>query len=163
MRHALAVVVALVTIVAGTAVAGCATEPGMAAPNRAGSVRLSVPASKAPADPRLTRQICAAAVRAAGEVLEVFNVQLAALERAAARGDESTMVEAAEVIIEQVTEASAALRVFAQKAVTPRVRLALSRAAATLAEIASASYNGSPTDIRTTLSGLGPALTKACG
>jgi hypothetical protein len=163
MRHAMAVVVALVAIVAGTVIAGCATDPGLAASNRTGSVRLSVPPSKAPPDPRLTRQICAAAVRAAGDVLEVFNVQLAALERAAARGDESTMVEAAEMIIEQVTEASAALRVFAQKAVTPRVRMALSRAAATLAEIASASYDGSPTDIRATLTGLGPTLAKACG
>lgn len=163
MRHALAVAVALAMVVGGAVVAGCATDPGLAAPNRAGTVRLSGPPTKAPADPRLTRQICAAAVRSTGEVLEVFNVQLAALELAAAQGDESTMVESAEVIIEQVTEAAAALRVFAQKAVTPRVRAALSRAAATLAEIASASYTGSPTDIRTTLSGLAPALSKACG
>jgi hypothetical protein len=163
MRRTLAVAVAIVvTALAGTAVAGCATNPGLAAP-RAGSVRLTGPATGAPADPRVTRQICSSAVKAAGDVLKVFNEQLATLENAATRGDEHSMVEAAEVIIERVTEMSAALRAFAQKAVTPRVRMALSRASATLAEIASASYTGSPWDIRKTLSGLGSSIAKACG
>jgi hypothetical protein len=164
MRRALVAGLAiLVTAMAGTAVAGCASEAGLASPGRTGSVRLSVTPTRTPADPRLTRQICAAAVRGTGEVLKMFNEQLATLERAAARGDQSTMVEAAEVIIEQVVEMATALRVFAQKAVTPRVRAALSRASAKLAEIATESYAGSPTDIRTTLTGLGTALTKACG
>jgi hypothetical protein len=153
----------VVTVLAGTALAGCASEAGLASPGRTGSVRLSVPPTRSPVDPRLTRQICAAAVRGTGEVLKVFNEQLATLERAAARGDQSTMVEAAEVIIEQVVDMATALRVFAQKAVSPRVRAALSRASAKLAEIATESYAGSPTDIRTTLAGLGTSLTKACG
>ena len=164
MRRALAAIAATVVVAAAaTAVAACATEPGLASSKRTGTVRLSVPPTRAPADPRLTRQICGAAVEAAGDVLEVFNEQLAALERAAARGDQNTMVEAAEVIIDQVTDMSTALRAFAQKAVTPRVRAALSRASAMLAEIASESYAGSPSDIRRTLTGLGTSLTKACG
>jgi hypothetical protein len=162
MRRALMAGFAIVlTVMAGTT-SGCGADPGLASPG-SGTVRLSVPPTKTPADPRLTRQICAAAVRGAGEVLKVFNEQLAALERAAARGDEGTMVEAAEVIIEQVVEMATALRVFAQKAVTPRVKAALNRASAKLAEIATESYTGSPTDIRTTLTGLGASLSKACG
>jgi hypothetical protein len=162
-RAVLAGLAFVVTVMAGTAVAGCTGEAGLASPGRTGSVRVSVTPTKSPADPRLTRQVCAAAVRATREVLKVFNEQLATLERAAARGDQNTMVEAAEVIIEQVVEMATAMRVFAQKAVTPRVRTALSRASAKLAEIASESYAGSPTDIRTTLAGLGTSLTKACG
>jgi hypothetical protein len=164
MRRALVAGLAIVvTAMAGATVAGCAGEPGLASPGRTGTVRLSVTPTKTPADPRLTRQICAAAMRGAGEVLKVFNEQLAALEQAAARGDQNTMVEAAEVIIEQVTEMATALRVFSQKAVTPRVRSALAKASAKLAEIATESYAGSPTDIRSTLTGLGTSLSKACG
>jgi hypothetical protein len=159
MRRALAAVVA--TAVAAATVAGCAPGPTFGPAGH--SAQLSAVPTPQAADPRLTRQICAAAVKATGTTLEVFNEQLASLERAAARGDQASLVEAAEVIVDQVREMSRVLRSFAQKAVTPRVRAALRRAAATLTEITSESYSGSPSDIRRTLSGLGPALAKACG
>jgi len=157
MRRALAA--AAVTVVTVTA---CATGPGVASTLPAGASRVSATATPVPVDPAVNRQVCAAAASAAGKGVRDFNVELAALERAAARGDQHAVVDSAEVILDQLTGLAATLRRLAQRAVSPSVRAALGRASATLGSIASESYAGSPADIRKALVGLAGSFTRAC-
>ena len=170
MRRLCALAALASAVFAVAACTGDGQRPGVvgqptvsgSAPAPSGTAGATPTATPAPPDPAVTRQVCADAVRAAGEVVKLFNDQLAVLERAAARGDEATMVAAAEKIMDELTEMATTLRVYAQRSVTPPVRAALSKAAATLSEMASESYPGSPADIKKALTGLGSAFTSAC-
>jgi hypothetical protein len=124
--------------------------------------RTSMAPVAASADPAATNHACAYAIRAAGETTKVLNDQYAALERAAAAGDENGMVSAAEVINSKFVEVARALAALAQPTVNPIVRRALTQAAAALRYISSVAYPGGQVEIKKKLAELSTAFGRAC-
>jgi hypothetical protein len=114
------------------------------------------------ADPAVTRQVCVDAAEAADDGSRYFSDQLAVIERAAARGDQSTVVLAASLIQDRLIELAQTLTALAREAVSPSVRAVLTRATATLTEISSPSYPGTQMDIERRLNDVSAAVAEAC-
>jgi hypothetical protein len=115
-----------------------------------------------PGDPMITRQVCASATAAAAYGSTAFNDRLATIEQAAAHGDQSTLVEAAEEIQHTLVNLAISLRFLAQKSVSPRVKAALLQGTTVLTEISSEAYAGSTTDTRQRLADLVTNFRRAC-
>jgi hypothetical protein len=147
---------AAVAVAAIYATAGCGSVTSSI------DVRASMAQVGASADPAATNHACAVAIKAAGETTKVLNDQYAALERAAAVGDENAMVSAAEVINSKFVEVARALAALAQPTVNPTVRRVLSQAAATLRYISSEAYPGGQVEIKKKLAELSSAFGRAC-
>jgi hypothetical protein len=158
-RVGAAVAVAALAAVVPAAVA-CGTESGrpLAAVVDAGQVGPST----TPADPAVTRELCAKAVKATAEGVRVFNTQIQLIEKAAADGDEEAIVTAAEVINQRITGMATTLRAYSRAPVSARVRVRLSQASATLRHLSSEEYDGTPADIRETLTDVRRELRAAC-
>jgi hypothetical protein len=115
-----------------------------------------------PADPAVTRQVCRQVTTVVAGGTSFFNSQVVALERAAAKGDQTAIVAAAEAINTRLAQMTVALAVAARKTVSPGLKAALNRGFAVLSEIASPSYAGATTDIARRLSDLATALQRVC-
>ena len=73
---------------------------------------------------------------------KVFNDQIAAIEQAAADGDQAAMVAAAETINKQFVSLAAILTQLSERPVTPALATVLTDIATALAQMSSLSYTG---------------------
>lgn len=152
------------------AVAACTGDPAPLA-STAPTVSLSataaptvpVPPPVTPGDAAVTHQVCVDASAAATEVTTYFSDQIAALEAAAAKGDQTAMVAAATAIQQKFLSLATALGTLAQKPVDSDVKSALADAAAALKEISSEAYTGTTQDTQKRLVDLAATFAKACG
>ncbi len=162
MRRVLALAVAATVVIAIAACTDDPAQPGPSAqPSTSASAGLTAP-PPSPGDPAVTKQVCTDAVKVATDGTKIFNDQLVALEKAAAKGDQTAMVAAAEAIHKKFTEMAAALGTLSQKSVSPSVKAALTDASAALTEIASETYAGTMADTKKKLTDLALSFTKAC-
>lgn len=145
------------------AIAECTDDPAQPGPGTQPSTSASAaPTTPSPGNLVVTKRVCTDAVKVATDGTKVFNDQLVALEKAAAKGDQTAMVAAAEAIHKEFTEMTAALGTLSQKSVSPSVKAALSDASAALTEIASETYAGTMADTKKKLTDLAASFTKAC-
>jgi hypothetical protein len=165
MRRVLALAAVSAAVFAAAACTGSPAVPsavGQPTPGTSASSTTSATTPPPTADPNVTKQVCTDATAAAADGTKVFNEQIGALETAAAKGDQTTMVSSAEVIQKKLVELAASLKTLSQKSVTPAVKTALTDASSALTEIASESYTGSPQDIQKKLTDLAGTFAKAC-
>lgn len=162
MRRVLACAAVATVVFAAGACTGD-SQAGPSQPTTSASAGLGTTLPPAPGDPGVTRQTCTAAIKVATAGTKVFNDQLAALEKAAAKGDQTAMVAAAEAINKEFLAMASALGALSQKTVSPSVKAALTDASAALSDIASETYTGTMADIKKKLTELGASFTKACG
>jgi hypothetical protein len=144
------------------AVAGCAPPGATPAPAMVSVAAAPTPTLPPPGDPLVTRQVCTVATAAAADGSKTINDEIAAIELAAAEGDQTAMVSAAEEIQKTFLNLSTSLRFLSQMSVSPAVRAALLQGTVELAEITSVSYAGSTTDIQRSLTDLVAAFRRAC-
>jgi hypothetical protein len=161
MRAVWAVVAAATVTAVMSAGCGESRQSLVAAPSRLAQATAS-PSRPAPGDPATTRRVCIQTVALVASGTRFFNNEIAALERAAAKGDQAAMVAAAEAINTRFTQMAAALSSAAQKKVSPALQAVLTKGSALLSEIPSPSYAGATADIAKRLSDLAAALVTAC-
>lgn len=169
MRRVLVVAAAGLTL-AGTALVGCSnggTPQATSTPLPSASTTVggstSAPSSPAPTgDPKVTAQVCEQASKAVVEAGTFFAAQMAALEKAAARGDQDAVVAAATAIQTKITTLGAAVATFAAQAVSPELRAVLVSTAKSLTDIASETYAGTQADIQKKLTELSGTFSKTC-
>jgi hypothetical protein len=119
-------------------------------------------AATSPGDPILTKQVCAAAALLTGDSANLYTDKLTALEQAAAAGDKTTMVAAAEAIQDRFVQLAAGLGALSHRSVSPKVKAVLIEASAAISEIASQTYAGTTTDIKNKLTDLGNSFARVC-
>jgi hypothetical protein len=157
--------------VAASALSACSGEPPPATlptspVSATTTATMSAPTSSTPSltvDAAVNILICRSATKALSETSKYFNEQMAALERAAAKGDQDAVVAAATAIQDRLTQLGKAASVYTTKAVSPQLRAALVEIVVAVTEISSPSYPGTQADIKQKLINLGDAFTKACG
>jgi hypothetical protein len=115
------------------------------------------------ADSAVTHRVCQAARSATVDGRRYLVEQLQAIDDAAARGDQRAIVVAAEAVQDRLLTLAASMALWASQPVSPPVRTALVRAAATLRAICAESYAGTPDDIDRELGELGRSFAGACG
>jgi hypothetical protein len=161
------VAVATVLTLATLGSAGCTSHPFAHRTSAVvmASATAGVPGTpqSRPADPAATRGSCLVAAIVLSEGTKLFNEQLVALEKAAAEDDQTGMVAAATVINAKLVDMATTLGTLAKGPVSPRVRGVLAESAIALTEMVSQSYQGSSTDIRTTLVRLRTRVGGVCG
>jgi hypothetical protein len=118
--------------------------------------------SVTPGDPATTNEACTSATAGAADATKIFTEQLAAIEAAAAKGDQTAMVAAAGVIQTNLVALSTTLAGLSEKPVDTDVKAALTRAAAGLREISSESYAGTTQETQRRLGELAGAVALAC-
>jgi hypothetical protein len=165
MRPMLAFAAGAAAVLAAT---GCSGEPArQVAPAPTVSLTLRPSAgltlAPSPGDVAATKQVCAYAAAAATDLTKFFNDEIAAIEAAAAKGDQPGMVGAAKIIQDKFVTLSSSLTSLSRRPVDSDVKVALTNAAAALKEITSESYRGSTQDTQTKLSNLAIVFAKACG
>jgi hypothetical protein len=154
MRRVMATSLAMVVVLVGGA---CAAGGG------ADVLPMGVsPAPSMPVDPGVTRHVCRDAQRAAAEASQFLDIQLGAIDTAAARGDQAAVVVAANAIQREFVHLAGSLRFWSYRPVTRRVRAALAQASAAVDAITAESYPGTQTDIARDLERLARALGTAC-
>jgi hypothetical protein len=161
MKVAMRTVLVVVAVTA-LLVTGCADTRRslVVAPDQAGP---TAPAHSALGDPAITRKVCLQAMTVVARGTAYFNSQFAALERAAARGDQTGIVAAAEAMNTRFVQMAAALATAARKQVSPGLKAVLRTGSALLSEILSPAYAGATTDVAKRLADVAAALVKACG
>lgn len=139
-----------------TPVSATATGGASATPTPSPTPSLTV-------DAAVTAQVCRSASKAVADTSKYFNDQMAALERAAAKGDQDAVVAAATAIQNRLTQLGTTAAAYAAKAVSPELRAVLVETVVAITEISSPSYSGTQADIKQKLVNLGAAFAKACG
>ncbi|MDT5025262.1 MAG: hypothetical protein QOE61_1688 [Micromonosporaceae bacterium] len=164
MRRVLALAAVTTAVLAATACTGDPAQPvaSPASPSTSASTTRAATPPPTPGDAAVTRQVCLDAAAGAADVTKVFTDQIAALEAAAAKGDQAAMVAAAELIQKKFLALSATLTTLSQKRVDPGVKAALTDAAAALKEISSSSYPGTTQDTQKRLGDLAATFAKVC-
>jgi hypothetical protein len=170
MRRVLALAAFTTTVLLATACSGDpaaapppATTAGSPSGTPSASARPTAAATVTLGDPTATIEACTSATAGAADVTQVFTEQIAAIEAAAAKGDQTAMVAAAGVIQARFVSLSTTLTTLSQKPVDSDVKAALANAAAGLREISSESYPGTTQDTQKRLSDLAAAVALACG
>jgi hypothetical protein len=115
-----------------------------------------------PVDPAATQQTCAQALAETSNGTQIFNVQIAALEQAAAVNDQAALVAAADAINKEFTALAATTATLAARPVSPQLKTALTDISAALSVMSSTAYTGTTVDIRKKLADFAAALNKAC-
>jgi hypothetical protein len=161
MRRVGAVVAVVVFAAVVPAAVACGTDGGRPLAAVVDAARPG-PGTTTPADPAVTRELCAKAVKATADGVRVFNTQLAVIEEAAADGDEEAIVSAAKVINVRITGMATTLRAYSRAPVSARVRVRMAQASAALRHLSSEEYAGTPADIRETLTDVRRKLRDAC-
>jgi hypothetical protein len=165
---ALAAVVPAVTtaVLAATACTGDPIQPVSLAPtaplSTSAPTTLQATPTHTPGDAAVTSQVCADATAASADVAKVFSDQIAALEAAAAKGDQTAMVAAATLIQHKFLDLAASLTKLSQKPVDSNVKAALTGAAAALKEVSSESYPGTTQETQKRLGDLVATFANAC-
>jgi hypothetical protein len=154
-----AFVIALVVVV----MAACASSDGGQRPAALMFPSVAPSSSPSPGDPILTQQVCAAAAILTGDGARLYNDELAVLEKAAAQGDQATLVEAAEKIQKKFVQLADGLSELSKRSISPKLKAALLEASAALTEIASQTYAGTTSDIKDRLASLGTSFVPVCG
>ena len=166
-RTLLAVGSVAVVIVALTA-AAChrsvpvATEAPSPDATASASPSVSLSPTSPPEDPAVTADVCNLASAATAGTTKIFNDQIAALEQAAARNDQATMVTAAQTINRQFANLAATMTQLAERPVSPALRTVLTDVATALTQMYALSYTGTTVDIRKKLLDFAAALAKTC-
>src|SRR5262252_8844528 len=102
-----------------------------------------------PVDPAATQQTCAQALAETANGTQIFNVQIAALEQAAAVNDQVALVAAADAINKEFTALAATTATLAAKPViSPQLKTALTDISTALTVMSSTAYTGTTVDIR---------------
>lgn len=170
MRVARWVGVAAVGLVAVLAAVGCgpAAPVAVVSPTSEPAVSPSDSPSPTPSptpppvDPAVVLEACSLATTATAAATRSFNDQIAALEQAAARNDQTTMITAAEAINKQFVDLGTQLGQLAQRPVSPELKTVLTDVAAALAQMSSLAYTGTTVDIRKKLLDFAAAFGRAC-
>ncbi len=162
MRRVVGWVAGATLVVTTAACTGERPLPGPLQPTAGASSSVPPTAPASPDDPAVTRRTCTAAIGLARDGMKVFNEQLAVLEKAASRGDQTAMVAAAEAINKKFNDMAASLGTLAQESVSPPVKIALTGASAALSDVASETYAGTMVDITKKLAEVAATVTKAC-
>jgi hypothetical protein len=115
-----------------------------------------------PVDPAVTADVCSLSSAATASTTKIFNDQIAALEQAAARNDQASMVRAAETINRQFENLAATLTQLSERPVTPALRTVLTDIATALTQMYALSYTGTTVDIRKKLLDFAAAFAKTC-
>jgi hypothetical protein len=115
-----------------------------------------------PVDPAAVLEACSLASTATSGATKSFNDQIAALEQAAARNDQTTMITAAEAINKQFVDLGTTLTQLAQRPVSPELKTVLTDVAAALTQMSSLAYTGTTVDIRKKLLDFAAAFTRTC-
>lgn len=115
-----------------------------------------------PEDPAVTADVCSLATADTASTTKLFNDQMAALEQAAARGDQAAMVAAAGAINKRFMSLGATLTQLATRPVSPALRAVLTDIATALAQMSSLAYTGTTVDIRKKLLDFAAAFAKVC-
>lgn len=153
-----AFLVALVVVI----VAACASGDGGQRPAALMFPSVAPSSSPSPGDPILTQQVCAAAAILTGDGARLYNDELAVLEKAAAQGDQATLVEAAEKIQKKFVQLADGLGALSKRSISPKLKTTLIEASAALTEIASQTYAGTTSDIKDRLTSLGASFVPVC-
>jgi hypothetical protein len=164
-RLALGVVIVLaltLTATACTQPVPVADQSPTASTSPATSLSPSPSPTTPPEDPAVTADVCSLASAATSSTTKIFNDQIAALEQAAARNDQATMVRAAETINRQFANLAATLTQLAARAVSPALRTVLTDIATALTQMYALSYTGTTVDIRKKLLDFAAAFTSTC-
>lgn len=162
MRRMIALAGIAVVAVIPTACAdglGSATTAGPMDTAAVVPVRAATPP---PPDAAVTRQVCAVAERTASRGLRVFTHHMAALETAAARNDQTAMVAAATAITTEFAAMAATLGSLSKRSVSAPVRVALVDASASIRQMGSIEYVGTPADQHEELREVADAFAEAC-
>ncbi len=168
MRRVLVLTAVMTAVFAATACSGdpVTAPPSSASGSPSGGASATAPPTAAATvtlgDPTATIEACTSATAGAADVTKVFTEQLAAIEAAAAKGDQTAMVAAAGIIQTKFVSLSATLSQLSQTPVDSDVKAALANAAAGLREISSESYPGTTQDTQKRLTDLAAAVTLAC-
>ncbi len=157
--------VALLAVLTTTACNGStprAAQPPVVEPTASASPSPSASPTPPPLDPAVTADVCSLAAAATTSTTKVFNDQLAALEQAAARNDQSAMVAAAEAINKQFVSLAAILTQLSERPVASALKTVLTDIATALTQMSSLSYTGTTVDIRKKLLDFAAAFNKTC-
>jgi len=106
--------------------------------------------------------VCTEASAAVAASTAVINDQLATLEQAAAAGDQTRMVAAAEIINTQFRTLSATFALRAQTLTNPGLNKTLVDVSDALAEMASPRYTGTMVDIKKKMIDFSVAFAGVC-
>jgi hypothetical protein len=147
--------------------AACAAQPdavpvGQVASAAPTATPTLTPTPTPTADPAMFTTVCADATQATSTATIVINDQLAILEQAAADGDQTRMVAAAEAINNQFTVLSASFTLQAQMLTSPPLSATLTDVSAALAEMASPRYTGTMVDIKKKMIDFAAAFAAVC-
>jgi hypothetical protein len=115
-----------------------------------------------PVDPEVTSEVCTLAAAATAGATSIFNDQIGALEQAAARNDQASMVSAAEAINKQFVQLAANLNQLAAYPVSPELKKVLTDIITAVNQMSSLSYTGTTVDIRKKLLDFAAAFTRTC-
>jgi hypothetical protein len=115
------------------------------------------------ADPTTTHTVCRDATTAVENTLTSFNADLDVIDRAAASGDQVSLMSAADAIQNGLLALATELTGWSQKPIPDAVRVALVHGAATLQAITATTYSGNQADIAQQLTDMSKTLTGACG
>jgi hypothetical protein len=155
-----------VTIFVTTACTGDAKPASTASPSSTASASVRPSASPTgsafPGDPAVMAQTCTKASKILADGTKLFNDQLAVLEKAAAKGDQTGMAAAATAISTEFTAMATELAPLAQASVSSQLRSTLTTAAGALTDLGSSAYSGTTADTKRKLADLSAALSKAC-
>ncbi len=166
MRRVWVVAVATAAVFGTTACTdaapAAAPQPSVSATASGGATPPATTAPPSPGDPAATNKGCASAATIMSTGTKFFNDRITELEKAAAKGDQQGMVAAAEAINKRFTEMGTGLSALARTEVSSGLKTALTKGAAALTEIPSASYGGVTSDIRKRLADIKASLDKAC-
>jgi len=110
----------------------------------------------------VTADVCSLSTAATASTTKIFNDQIAALEQAAARNDQATMVRAAETINRQFENLAATFTQLAERPVSAALRTVLTDIATALTQMYALSYTGTTVDIRKKLLDFAAAFANTC-
>jgi hypothetical protein len=138
--------------------------PSMAAVESSQSTSPSPSASptEPPVDPAATVEVCGLASTASVATTTIFNEQIAALEQAAAQGDQAAMLAAAEAINQKFVDLAETMTRLANRPVAAELRTVLTDIASALTDMSALSYTGTTVDIRKKLLDFAAAITRVC-
>ncbi len=153
-------IAASMVVAAALVTAGCAGDP--AAPGTVASVRVARTSAGPPIDPVVTKQVCGEAKTGTTDTVRFFHDQLLAIESAAARGDQASVVLAADAIQQRIVGLATSLIRWSQLPVSPTVKGTLLLAASSLLAVSSKTYPGNQADISRRLDELKRKIDAVC-
>jgi hypothetical protein len=156
---------ALVTVLAAAACQGGLPAAGAATtatPSASAGPSSGPSPTPPPVDPLATVEVCGLAAAATATTITIFNEQIAALEQAAARNDQTAMVAAAKAINQQFVSLGEAFAELAERPVEAQLRIVLTDIAIALEQMSSLSYTGTTVDIRKKLVDFTLAIQGTC-